>query len=129
MNDQIKQAIETFKQKVFDDYEAFQYGMWKRDIEKNPERKKGLHEIAAKSIEEFKNGFRMEETKYYYKFLNSSSGVHSFIVKEDKEIRGKKWKQGDILKPADYRTPALNRPRGNILGEYVIQWEGPLYLR
>ena len=45
MNNQIKQAIETFKEKVFNDYEAFQYGMWKREIEQNPERKKGLHEI------------------------------------------------------------------------------------
>ena len=32
-------------------------------------------------------------------------------------------------KPAGYRTPALNKPRGNIFGEYKVRWTGPLYLK
>ena len=75
-----------------------------------------------------KNGFSMNQTKYYYKFI-SDGGVHSFIVKEDKEIRRKAWKKGDILMPAGFNTPALNKPRGNIFGEYKVKWTGPLYLR
>ena len=127
MTNQMQEAIETFKQKVFKDYENFSYGMWKRDIEENPKRKDSLHSIASESVRKFKDKFRMEETKYYFKFL-SENGVHSFIVKEDTIIRKKQWKKGDLLKPASYGQPALNKPRGNILEKYIVQWTGPLYL-
>ena len=127
MDTNIKQAIEVFKNKVFKDYENFSYGMWRKDIEQNPNRKDDLHTIASNSVKKFKEKFRMEETKYYFKFL-SENGVHSFIVKEDSVIRNKQWKKGDLLKPASYGQPALNKPRGNILGKYIVQWTGPLYL-
>jgi hypothetical protein len=83
---------------------------------------------SKEAIEKFKDNFSMEETRYYYKFI-SDGGVHSFIVKEDKEIRGKFWKKGDILKPASWKTPALNKARGNIFENYIVKWTGPLYLR
>ena len=41
----------------------------------------------------------------------------------------KKFKKGDLLKPAGYDKPARNAARGNILdGGFGIQWTGPLYL-
>ena len=38
------------------------------------------------------------------------------------------FKEGDLLKAAGWRAPALNKPRGNIFGDYVINWTGPKYL-
>jgi hypothetical protein len=121
-------AIDKFQAIVFKDYEDFQYGMWRKDIKEKPQLNDHYNKLSADAVTKFKNGFSMSETKYYYKFI-SDGGVHSFIVKEDKEIRRKAWKKGDILKPAGFNTPALNKPRGNIFGDYKVRWTGPLYLR
>jgi len=132
MNQEMKQAIETFKENVFKDYERFQFGMWKRDIQKKPQLKEHYNSLASKSVNEFKAGFKMEETKYYYKFLTANGtqqSVHSFIVKEDMtDAKGKEWKKGDILKASGWQAPALNKPRGNIFGDYKVAWTGALYL-
>ena len=79
-------------------------------------------------IQEFNNGLTIEEGKVYFKVISakgSSRSVHSFIVKED----GVKFKRGDILKPAGWNAPAKNQARGNIFGQYHINWTGPDYLR
>ena len=124
MTNQMQEALKTFKERVFNDYSNFYFRMSKKMLEKNPTYKSTVES----RIQEFKDKFKMEETRYYFKFI-SDNGVHSFIVKEDTIIRNKQWKKGDLLKPADYRTPALNKPRGNILEEYIVQWTGPLYLK
>ena len=129
MDKATQEAIDKFKTIVFKDYENFQYGMWKKDIEKRPASKDHYDKIAEEAVAKFKNGWSMVETKYYYKFISEGGGVHTFIVKEDQEIRRKAWKKGDILKPAGFNNPALNKPRGNIFSEYKIRWTGPLYLR
>jgi hypothetical protein len=50
--------------------------------------------------------------------------VWGFVVRET----GGKFKRGDILKAAGWKTPALNAARGNIFGEYVAPWTGAAYL-
>ena len=131
-----QEAIETFKNKVFDDYAGFNKrsitSIHRDTIARVPSYQNEVDKRADQRLQEFKDGFKMVETKYYYKFLKangSGQSVHSFIVKEDKEIRRKQWKKGDILMAAGFNTPALNKPRGNIFGEYKVQWTGPLYLR
>ena len=82
--------------------------------------------IAAKMNEEYANSFEVKCGSKYIKILASGIGVAAFIVGTDKD---KKFKKGDILKPAGYAAPARNAARGNVLdGDYPINWTGPLYL-
>ena len=81
--------------------------------------------------EQFSNSWRIEPGKKFIKIVSKDS-VHSFIVKEDMFTPGgqPRFKKGDVLKAASWKSPALNRARGNVLdGNYPIQWTGPLYLR
>jgi len=82
-------------------------------------------------VNEFVNGWSVVNGKKFIKICERNS-VHSFIVKEDMYTPGGqlRFKKGDVLKPASWRAPALNRARGNILeGNYPMKWTGPLYLR
>jgi len=74
-------------------------------------------------IDEFVFSVRAEEGSKYIKVITGSS-VHSFIVKKD----GGKWKTGDILKAASWRSPATNFKRGNILEKNygATTWTGAL---
>ena len=65
--------------------------------------------------------------KKYIKILVEGNGVKAFVVGVDND---KKFKKGDILKPAGWAAPARNAARGNILnGMYCIEWTGACYLR
>ena len=114
MSEQMKEALEKYKGKIVDDYHSWSC-VKKTPIEDNPR------------VLEFKKGLEMKETRHYFKFLTangSSKSVHSFIVKEDKVIRGKEWKKGVILMAASFQSPALNFIRGNIFKDYEIRWVG-----
>lgn len=50
--------------------------------------------------------------------------VHSFIVISEDNQFG--FKFGDILKAASWKKPATNFSRGNIFGDYKIDWAGAL---
>ena len=88
-------------------------------------------EITAKMRLEFATGIEVLYGSKYIKIVTGKHGgqrsVWGFIVNTDKD---KKFKMGDILKPAGWTAPARNAARGNILkGGYVINWTGPLYLK
>ena len=58
------------------------------------------------------------------KTLGTQTMVWGFI-----NLKNKKFKEGDLLKSAGWRAPALNKARGNIFdNNYVINWTGPKYL-
>ena len=58
-----------------------------------------------------------------------NNNFHLLTTKSDKAYTSKKFKKGDLLKPAGYDKPARNAARGNILdGGFQINWTGPLYL-
>ena len=74
---------------------------------------------------DFIDGFDIRYGKKYIKIVCGNS-VAAFVVGVDND---KKFKKGDILKPAGWAAPARNAARGNILdGNYPINWTGPLYL-
>ena len=84
-------------------------------------------EVHNKMKAEYAAGFDATFGSKYIKVLEKNGGVRAFIVNTDKD---KKFKMGDILKPAGYNAPARNAARGNILkGGYPINWTGPLYLK
>ena len=87
-------------------------------------------EVTANMRFEFATGIEVLYGKKYIKIVTGKHGgnrsVWGFIVNTDKD---KKFKKGDLLKPAGWAAPARNAARGNILeGEYAINWTGPLYL-
>ena len=50
--------------------------------------------------------------KKYIKIFEEGGGVKAFVVGTDND---KKFKLGDILKPAGWATPARNFSRGNVV--------------
>ena len=84
-------------------------------------------DIRAKMNEEYAEKFTVTYGKKYIKITEEGNGVKAFIVAVDND---KKFRKGDILKPAGWAAPARNKSRGNILdGGYPINWTGPLYLQ
>ena len=85
-----------------------------------------LSDINKKMIGEYSVNFTITYGKKYIKITEKGGGVKAFVVGVDDD---KKFKKGDILKPAGWAAPARNAARGNILkGGYTIDWTGPLYL-
>lgn len=58
----------------------------------------------------------------YLKIIAGNS-VWGFI-----NLTNPNFKEGDILKAAGWRAPALNQARGNIFEEYSVAWTGPHYI-
>ena len=85
-------------------------------------------EIRSPMIEKFEKGIDVAYGKKYAKVTmtigDSQKTVHSFVVLED----GSKFKKGDILMAASWASPAKNKARGNIFGEYTTKWTGAEYL-
>ena len=83
-------------------------------------------DVTAKMNADYADNFDIRYGKKYIKIVEKGGGVKAFVVGVDDD---KKFKKGDILKPAGWAAPARNGARGNILeGNYAINWTGPLYL-
>ena len=106
--------VETLKNNIIADYEKWQTASGKPRTE-----------VQIKMLHEFIDKLRIEVGNKYIKVITGSS-VWGFIVNTDKD---NKFRRGDLLLAAGWRTPARNKARGNILdGGYTIRWTGPLYL-
>jgi len=86
----------------------------------------GSDDIRNKMNDKFTKGWVITKGSKYIRFRTADYGTWGFVVNTDND---KKFKKGDLLKPAGYDKPARNAARGNILdGGFQIQWTGPLYL-
>ena len=85
---------------------------------------RGREEAVAEFVEQFRVVRPTGNTKYLK--IVSGTSVWGFVVRAD----GGKFKEGDILKAATWKAPALNRARGNVLAEDFswVRWTGPEYL-
>ena len=74
-------------------------------------------------IKDFENELGYLPGTKYLKITTEHS-VWGFI-----NLTNKNFEEGDILKAAGWRAPALNKARGNIFNDnYEISWTGPKYL-
>ena len=82
-----------------------------------------------RTIKAFADKCSVQTGRNYIKVVRDNS-VHCFVVaKVTDKLAKRGFKIGDILKPAGYNAPALNKARGNVLdGNFAMNWTGPLYL-
>ena len=81
------------------------------------------------TLTNFEKNCSVQPGQNYIKVIRENS-VHAFVIKKlTDKTKAMGFKVGDILKPAGWRAPALNKARGNVLeGNFYINWTGPLYL-
>jgi len=73
-------------------------------------------------VAEFEANLEIKKGRKFIKILTERS-VWGFV-----NLTHERFAEGDILKAAGYNAPALNRPRGNIFGNYSVAWTGPHYI-
>ena len=112
----MENQIETLLEVIKNDYADFQ------DRSNSDGR---YTEIQKEMRKEFNENLEVKYGNKYIKIIQNNS-VWGFIVNVDDD---KKFRKGDLLKPASWATPARNKARGNVLdGGYTVRWTGPLYL-
>ena len=120
MADKMAEAFAVYKTKIGEDYENWTLGsralLSADSIEKR---------IRRNGVVEFKNGIDHVCGSKYIKVTRSDNqtSVHSFIVNIYDDD---KFKYGDILKAASWKSPARNFARGNIFEEYKVKWTGAI---
>ena len=81
--------------------------------------------FAQQQIDGFMESLEFRGGSKYIKVIRENS-VWGFIVNTEND---KKFKYGDILKPAGWAAPARNAARGNVFSDLSwVQWTGPAYL-
>jgi len=79
-------------------------------------------EYVDQRIAEFNSGLKVEYGSKFIRVITQDRSAHSFIALRDEG----KFKAGDILKSASWRSPAKNFARGNIFAGTLdrVQWTG-----
>ena len=99
-----------------------------RTVHQNVEKFNRDMTIRNEMIEGYNSGLMVEENRRYWKITatngsGTSRSVSGFIVKSG----DKKFREGDMLKPAGWAAPARNFARGNVLDGYrvdEVRWTG-----
>ena len=117
MRNEIEKVLEAMRE----DYKLLTYAAKGRGSFSNLD-------IEKKMTEEYYNGLEVTEGRRYWKIISTngagtSRSVSGFIVKAG----DKKFREGDMLKPAGWAAPARNFARGNVLdgrGVNEVRWTG-----
>ena len=103
LDDEFKNALGILEQTIIADYDKFM--------------------DSENMRQDFRDGLAYEAGGRKYLKIVSGNSVWGFI-----NLSNPKFKEGDILKAAGWRTPALNQARGNIFEDYSVAWTGPHYI-
>ena len=122
MREEIENVLETMRE----DYKR--WTMQGRTVHQNTDDFCREMDVREKMTEEYCNGLEVTEGRRYWKITSTNGSgtqrsVSGFIVKAG----DKKFREGDMLKPAGWAAPARNFARGNVLdgtGVYNVRWTG-----
>ena len=122
----MRMEIEKVLEAMREDYKR--WSMMTRTVHQNAEEFNRAIDIREEMTENYCKGLRVEENRRYWKIIGSNGGgsstsVKGFIVKAG----DKKFREGDMLKPAGWAAPARNFARGNVLdgtGVNDVRWTG-----
>ena len=122
MRNEIEKVLEAMRE----DYKR--WTMATRTVHQNVEDFNRAIDIREKMTEEYCGGLMVEENRRYWKIIGTNGGgtsrsVKGFICKAG----DKKFREGDMLKPAGWAAPARNFARGNVLdgtGVDNVRWTG-----
>ena len=117
----MREAIENVLEAMREDYKRWSSACASHDSAAHSR-------IKTEMEENYCNGLEVTEGSRYWKITGSNGGgsqvsVKGFIVKAG----DKKFREGDMLKPAGWAAPARNFARGNVLdgsGVDNVRWTG-----
>ena len=121
---EVKTGMSNLMTHMINDYNG--WSMRGRTVESDTEEFIRVTNIRERMEKEFADGIDYDVNKKYIKVFTKSGGSKSvacFVVITETD---KKFRFGDILKPAGWATPARNFARGNILENNFrgLRWTG-----
>ena len=122
VKENIEAGVEAMLEHMRNDYCA-----WSNLSAKYDGASENRMKIKEDMVNDYSDNLRYTVGSKYIKVINSahnSDCVEAFVVNTEND---KKFRFGDILKPAGWATPARNFPRGNVLERTFerVSWTGP----